>query len=71
MLTRTVRLQTDTTLGDPISNFVKLVSHIDLHVIGLNNPHGMGTVEKLYLGLILTKQVVKLLKREDKRKRNF
>ena len=29
MLKRTVRLQTDTTQGDPIGNFVKLVSHIE------------------------------------------
>ena len=29
MLIRPVQTQTDTTRGDPIGNFVKLISHID------------------------------------------
>ena len=69
ILTRTVRLQRDTTRDDPIVIFVKLVSHIEWHVIGLNNLFGMGKAVKLYLGLILKKQVVKPLKIEDKRKK--
>ena len=32
MLTRPMRPQTDTTRGDPINNFDKLVNHIDSHV---------------------------------------
>ena len=50
MLTRPVRLHTNTTGGDLIGNFDKLVSHIDWHVTDINNRLGMGKAVKLYLG---------------------
>ena len=50
MLSRPVRPQTDTTRGDPIGNFDKLVGHIDSLVICFDNSLGMGTAVKLYLG---------------------
>ena len=45
-----MRPQTDTARGDLIGNFDKLVSHIDWHVTGIDNPLGMRKVVKLYLG---------------------
>ena len=71
MLTRHVWPQTDTTGGNPVGNFDKLVSHIDWHVTGIDNPHGMGSQWNCILGLILMNQVMKLSKTEDKRKWNF
>ena len=50
MLTRPVRLHTNTTGGNLIGNFDKLVSHIDWHVTDINNRLGMGKAVKLYLG---------------------
>ena len=50
MLTRPVRPQTDTTQGDLIGNFDKLVSDIDWRVTGIDKPLGMETAVKLYLG---------------------
>ena len=38
MLKRPVRPQADTTCGDPIGNFDKLVSHIDSHAIDFDHP---------------------------------
>ena len=39
----------DTIRGDPNSNFNKLVSHIDSHVIDHNHPLAIRTAVKLYL----------------------
>ena len=50
MLTRPVWSQTDTTQGDFIGNFDKLVSDIDWRVTGIDKPLGMETAVKLYLG---------------------
>ena len=50
ILASSVQPQTDTTRGDPIGNFDKLVRHIDSHVIDLDDTLGMGTAMKLYLG---------------------
>ena len=50
MLTRPLRPQADTTRGDLIGNFDKLVNHIDWHVTGIDNPLGMRKAVKLYLG---------------------
>ena len=63
MLIRPVRTQTHTTRGDPIGNFVKLVSHIDWHVIGLDNPLGMGTALKLYLEYNTDKAIGETIKK--------
>ena len=41
---------TDTTRGNTIGDFYKLVIHTNSRVIDLDHPLGMGTVFKLYLG---------------------
>ena len=67
MLTRPVRPQTDTTQGDLIGNFDKLVSDIDWRVTGIDKPLGMETVVKLYLGSDIDKasgEAVKKRRRE-------
>ena len=71
MLTRPVQHPTDTTQGDLIGNFDKLVSHIDWHVTGIDNSQEWERQWNCILGLTLTNQVVKLSKREDKRKQSF
>ena len=50
MLTRPLRPQTDTTRGDLIGNFDKLVNHMDWHVTGIDNPLGMRKAVKRYFG---------------------
>ena len=70
MLTRPVRPQTDTTRGDHIGNFDKLVSNIDSHVIRFDNTLGMGTAVKLYLGSDTDEASGKTIKkrRQEKKK---
>ena len=67
MLTRPVWSQTDTTQGDLIGNFDKLVSDIDWRVTGIDKPLGMETAVKLYLGSDIDKasgEAVKKRRRE-------
>ena len=69
MLARPVGPQTDTTWGDPIDNFDKLVTHIDSHVIGLDNPLGRGTAVKLYIGYDTNEANGKTIKKRKTRKK--
>ena len=50
MLTRPIRVQTNTDRGNPIGNFDKLVSHIDFHLMDLDYALDMGTAVRLYYG---------------------
>ena len=69
MLTRPVGPQTNTTWGDPIDNFDKLVTHIDSHVIGLDNSLGRGTAVKLYIGYDTNEANDKTIKKRKTRKK--
>ena len=69
MLARPVGPQTDTTCGDPIDNFDKLVTHIDSHVIGLDNPLRRGTAVKLYIGYDTNEANGKTIKKRKTRKK--
>ena len=67
MLMRPVWPQINTTHGDPIGNFDKLVSHINSHVIDLNHPLEMKTAMKLYLGSDTDKASGETLKKSEQR----
>ena len=69
MLTRPVGPQTDTTWGDPFDNFDKLVTHIDSHVIGLDNSLRRGTAVKLYIGYDTNEANGKTIKKKKTRKK--
>ena len=70
MLTRPVPAETDTTQGDLIGNFDKLVSHIDWHVTGIDNALGMRKALKLFLGSDIQEACGKNIKKEEKRREN-
>ena len=71
MLTRHVQPQTDTTGGDLIGNFDKLVIHIDWHVTDINNPLGMGKAVKLYLGSDIDKASDETIEKKRQEKTKF
>ena len=71
MLTRPVRPQTDTTRGDLIGNFDKLVSHIDWHITGIDNPLGMRKAVKLYLGCDIDEASGESIKKRRQEKTKF
>ena len=71
MLTRHVWPQTDTTGGNPVGNFDKLVSHIDWHVTGIDNPHGMGKSVKLNLGFDIDEPSDETIKNRRQKKMKF
>ena len=71
ILTRPVRPQADTTGGDLIGNFDKLVIHIDWHVTGFDNPHRMGKTVKLYLGSDIDEASDETIKKRWQEKTKF
>ena len=71
MLTRHARPLTDTTIDDLIGNFDKLVSHIDWHVIDINNSLGMGKAVKLYFGSDIDKASDETIEKRKQEKTKF